>query len=251
MKGAQSQPVALGCILVCAAVALGSQKPLFLPPVDEAKQDVSFARFREELRAAVKRRDVKYVLASTLPNLVYAYKYGELEGREALASDLPDDQDRLPRISPTWTLLERALDLGGAFSTTHGAQYGRREFCAPYYYATLPQAHKLPSDLLGLVEGNPPVVILGRNVPVRANSEPTSAVIGRLSYQVVPFVGNANEQVVSVLLRRDTTGWVERRLAGVIEQDYHACFARVDGNWRMSVFAPGEPPMPPPGKHVE
>jgi hypothetical protein len=37
-----------------------------------------------------------------------------------------------------WASIERPLLLGGAFTTTRGAVHGRREFCAPYPYASFP-----------------------------------------------------------------------------------------------------------------
>src|SRR5687768_17495706 len=50
-------------LFVIFAVSVAAAQERFVMPVDEAKQDASFAAFRAELIAAVERRDAKYVLS--------------------------------------------------------------------------------------------------------------------------------------------------------------------------------------------
>jgi len=112
-----------------------------------------------------------------------------------------------------------------------------RIFGTRNYYAKLPALNVLPSRLIN--EGVAPVVILGRDVPARERPDPTSRVIAKLSYDVVRHSGPIDLEIVGIELSGGRQAYVERRYAGVVEDDFHACFAHLDGNWRLTVLARG------------
>jgi hypothetical protein len=138
-----------------------------LPPVDEAELDSTLKSFRDELVAAIGRRDAKVIIDSVDPTMKSGLSTLQVELRRSL--DSPRHAD--------WRFLERVLTLGGSFTTTRGAQAGRREFCAPYTYSTYPRP--VPPDLAG--EQDPWVIIYPR-IALRTEPKMTAAV----------FVGSGN-----------------------------------------------------------
>jgi hypothetical protein len=235
-------------LLVLLTGVVPGQKREYFPPVDEASQEPSLLAFRDGFKSAIHAHDVEAVLSSATPDLIYGLAESRLSGRADFASDLR--ANRFLQYSgrdDIWRRLANAVERGGAFSTTHGAVQGRREFCTPYYYGKLPSMNVMPPHLDN--EGAAPVVITGRDVAVRENFDGTSRVIARLSHELVRFGGPITEEAVSVELANGASGVVDRRYAGVVGRDYHACFARIDGDWRLTAFAPGAPhgvPVPDP-----
>ena len=120
----------VGCLAGAAETPPGgATSPRFpLLPVDEATHDNSLLKFRAELIAAVKRRDVEGVMRNVDANVDRSRDKDALRGR--LSWNGGDN--------PSWAHLESALALGGSFTTTRGRVEQRREFCAPYTYSTYP-----------------------------------------------------------------------------------------------------------------
>jgi hypothetical protein len=103
----------------------------------------------------------------------------------ALRADLTMNPPALsgPYHSDVRADLLRALALGGAFTTDHGAQDGRREFCAPYAYSSYP---RLPGDLQDATGDGLAWPVLGTNVAVRDQPSIKARIIARLDYNLVP-----------------------------------------------------------------
>lgn len=94
-----------------------SQKPAYadkLYPVDEAKQDSSFKVFREQLLAAIKKRDSKLILNSLTPDVLASY--GGCEGVKCFSQFWKLNQPN----SQLWATLSKVLSLGGSFQTFAG-----------------------------------------------------------------------------------------------------------------------------------
>jgi hypothetical protein len=201
---------------------------LRLPPVDEAKTDPTLLDFRNRLAAALKSGDVGSVLSFMEKNVRLEI---EPHWRRIPANRLVIDSDS------EWVALRRLLALGGSFTTTRGAVAGRQEFCAPYVYSAFP-ARPLPESIEGEVD---PWVILGEKVPVYSERKATARVMLYLSYAIVRTGGGLLGP------ERDGTFWAPLHLPDdregfvISEQirspsDYHACFAKLDGAWRMTAF---------------
>jgi hypothetical protein len=95
-----------------------------MPPVDEGELDPDLKAFRQAFVEAVAARNATAVLDATAPEL-RPHLSGLALPREAFVGG---------RLDADWGRLEKLLALGGSFTTTRGAQVGRREFCAPYTY---------------------------------------------------------------------------------------------------------------------
>lgn len=211
-------------LLLCCAGLSGEQaKPssyaFKLAPVDEGTGDPEFARFRERLLRAIRDRDTSFLVASSL---------------QVIHQPLPSSE---------WTELERMLSLGGTFTTTRGAERGRREFCAPYTYSAYPAPINVIAERLpGHDESNEsdPWVILGDRVPVLERPSKSARVLRYLSHDLV-FTSAEAPGSPPVLWREifidgDRKGWVSAEMIRK-PSDYHVCFAYVDGRWRLTQFS--------------
>lgn len=141
-------------------------------PVDEAAQDPNFLAFRNNLLAAVSRRDVDAVVAAAVEDIKLSFGggYGRTQFRQQLTAD--DNGDG----GSYWEEMEWALKLGGVFDDAHG-----RQFCTPYISCSGPHqcAACDPFETL---------VAVSSRAPVYAAADATAPVIARLSYEVVTLV---------------------------------------------------------------
>lgn len=191
-------------------------------PVDEAPQDEEFFRFRQRLSA---------VLDS-----------GNLEAITPMFSEDVRATGRTSLSAADAAELRSVLRLGGSFTTTRGAQPGRREFCAPYAYSEYPPTHTVPEDLLNVVEDGFVWVVLGTGVRVRGRPSIVAPIVGTLHYDLVPVQDlDANDESGAsyvwqlVLLSDGRIGYVESSLL-FGDRNKHVCFANIGGQWRIAEF---------------
>lgn len=211
-----------------AAVAIGivsltienfAGQRIRLPPVDEASSDSALKRTRDELLQAVRGRDVEGVMRRVHPDFMLdgQRKYPINRLRDTLVTGRPWHLD-----SSLWAVLERILSAGGAFTTTRGLELKRREFCAPYTFATLPRI--VPAVLNSEVS---PWVVTIDQAPLYRTPSSNGAVIATLSYDLVKagsYLAPDGRLWYTVTLGDGRTGFVD---PGVLRdpEDYHACFA--------------------------
>ena len=102
--------LALGAILLAATPLRAATLPATLPPVDQCKGDTGFAKFRNNLRQMVARKDKKALLAMLSPRVIV--NFGGGTGSKAFLDqwsfDEPDDPDGI------WATLTTMLALGCA-----------------------------------------------------------------------------------------------------------------------------------------
>jgi hypothetical protein len=206
-----------------------------LLPIEEAARDPDLDRLLRGLRAAVKARNVPFVLETSDLLLQRQFRSGL-----ALPRNPADGVE-----DPEWRELDKVLALGGAFTLTRGAQQGRREYCAPYVYARYPERpelNKIRERLAGRDENNEddPWVVIADQVPAYERPMTDAKIVMNLSYDLILVNQSQAFGVPPTLWRQVFTpsgrlGWV------VAEQvrdpnDYHACFARESTTWKMVAF---------------
>jgi hypothetical protein len=217
--------VMLGLLFAAAPSGVHQRIRYPLLPLDEGVSDRSFNAFCEQFRSEVRNRNLNAVLASVEPRL-------KPEMQTVLLGGLPG--------APGWEAMSRALALGGSFTTTRGAERGRREFCAPYTYSAYPDV--IPNSLVGELD---PWVIIGAHVPVRARPRSDSPALIYLDHELVSVNGLESPGIppplwFGVVVERHE-GWVS---ADSIRnpEDYHVCFADSGSNWVLSTFRKGPSP---------
>src|SRR5690242_9805219 len=134
-------------------------QPVRLLPVDQAATQPDFFTFRARLQAAIARRDEAGVLAAADTGI--RTSFGDDDGIATLRAKLRDPQGAV------WADLAAALALGGTFQSPDS-------FVAPYVFAAWPVG--FDSFECGAV--------IGDRVRVRASTQPGSAVMATVSYEI-------------------------------------------------------------------
>ena len=208
----------LTCLLAAVlGLAPVQEFPPRLLPIDQAKLNPSFAKFRRELLAAAKAGDIETVLSAVTSNIQVG-STEENRGVAALRRDWQIDASPHRFLAELVTI----LSLGGAFTD------GR--FCAPYVSARFP--------LDPLEYG----AIVTNDVALYAQPDTKSAVLTRLSYNIVtPDHGDIHPR----------RGWIKIRTftnqVGYVPADSfrspldtEACFMKTGGKWMMISFMSGD-----------
>jgi hypothetical protein len=190
-----------------------------LTPVDEATSDPSLVAFRDELLAAVRKRDADAVVALADPKIRTSFGGG---------GGAADFKRNLAQKS-VWEDFELLLTQGGTFV---GEGPGR-SFWAPYVYSAWPDAHDAFASL----------AVTGENVPLYEKADKSSPVIATLSYDIVQRAGDVGRDVgewQNVKTADGHTGWVEARSVRS-PVGYRAGFLKnKDGKWQINALVAGD-----------
>lgn len=184
--------------------------------VDEAATIESLAQFREELRAAVKMRDVE----GLRPLVTQDIEVWESQAVLGRGFDAFVDYFKFGDPSNSvWDELDRILSLGGVMDS-------RGAFCAPYFTCPTPPAWE-PDEVL----------VLGTDVPAHAQPDGTSPVVERLSCDVLKIVpledlgGGMRPGWEGVQLGRGKVAFVESRFLEM--PGLYLRIAQRDGKWML------------------
>jgi len=213
---------------VAFAVSVAAAQERFVLPVDEAKQDPSFAAFRAELIAAVERRDAKYVSSIVDRDMINGFD----------SSGGPREFERVWKLnsadSKFWETFLPVIKNGGRFVT----ERRRRVFFAPYTFDGFPKD-------LDTFEYH---AIFGANVNLREKPQRDAPVAAVLSYNVVK---TDPEQSVKIAGKENEFDWMNVETLGGQKGfvkaefvrgpiDYRAGFEKIRGKWKMNVFIAGD-----------
>jgi hypothetical protein len=214
-------------VLVFAAFAalltIGFAVPaaeLKLQPVDEAGEDPAFLAFRDDLLAAVRRRDLEAVVAVASEDIKLSF--GGSYGRETFREWLVED-DTGSGVS-YWQELERAISLGGIFE-------GPESFCTPYIFCL---------EVPGCDTCDPYETLIATSdrAAVYAAPDRNAAVVAHLSFSVVRALDDGFPWR-KIALPGGGTGYVTApEFRSPI--DYRARFEKRAGRWLMTLFIAGD-----------
>jgi hypothetical protein len=193
---------------------------LKLYPVDEAAQDPAFLAFRDDLLAAIRRRDLEAVVAVASDDIKLSF--GGSYGRQTFREWLVEDDTGLG--TSYWVELERAIGLGGVFE-------GPESFCTPYVFC-------LDIPDCDICDPHETLVAVNDRAPVYGAPDRTSEVVATLSYSVVRTLDHGHPWQ-RIALPGGGTGFVTApEFRSPI--DYRARFEKRDGRWQMIVFIAGD-----------
>lgn len=211
----------LAVMLVAGSLGPTAAQARKLYPVDEAGKDPSFQAFRRRLVAALRRGDRTFVLGVVDPKIEWSF--GDGPGIQGFRKAWKLDEAGSVGWNSLRDTLLSTLALGGSFD--------KGEFCAPYVFS------RWPADLDSFEHA----AVLGRQVAVRSGPSATAPILTRLTHDIVkiPPPGKGDAAWVKIITPGGRRGYVAARdLRG--PTDYRACFKRVKGNWRMTVFVAGD-----------
>ncbi len=222
--------------ILCALISIlafsngaAAQQERQVTPVDEAKNDASFLAFREKFIAAVKKKDVKFLLA-TLDRDVKG-SFGGDDGIQDFKKLWKLDR---PNTSQLWNELLKVLNNGGTFSKESNA----KEFCAPYSFTLF------PADLDAFEHQ----MIFGNNVNLREKPDTKSPVVAQLSYNIVKVdydksIKKPKSENDYNWLKIETLGGKKGFVSAEFVRspiDFRACFEKKNGKWLMTFFLAGD-----------
>ena len=215
-------------VVITAFVSLAPAQSRKLYPADKAAEDATFAKFRRELRAAVKRRDKEFIIGILDPRIQNSF------GGDGGIEEFKKMWKLAEPNSELWNELETVLSMGGSFTVVDG----KRNFVAPYVTSLWPE----DMDVFEYVAA------IGQNVRVRSLPGLKAPVIATLSYDIVKLAPQTLEE-----LERRTDGYTWRKVVapngktGYVAEnyvrgsaDYRAYFERKNGRWVMTAFISGD-----------
>jgi hypothetical protein len=193
--------------------------------VDEANQDGSFAKYREQLIWAIESKSEKDLLPMLDSNIRLSF------GGSGGLADFKKMWKPQDKNSPLWPKLEWVVRHGGSFRGT-GAN---RMFWAPYVYSNWPENGPEPFEYGAIV---------GSKVQVLETSKKSSKPIATLDHHFVKVIdgGHLKEKspaFVKIQTPSGKTGYV--RSSEIRSQlDYRAGFDKRSGKWKMTAFIAGD-----------
>lgn len=181
-----------------------------LLPVDEAPKDPSLVAFRNELLAAVRRRDVEAVVTLSDPKIRTSFGDG-------------GGADELRRMLQEAAVIEDLEEL-----LTQGGKFQGESFWAPYVYSAWPDSHDAFQFL----------AVTGENIPLRDSPDANARAIATLSHDIVERVED-KKPWLQIKTADGHTGWVE---ASAVRSPvgYRAGFLKMNGSWKMNALVAGD-----------
>ncbi len=151
------------------------------PPVNEVSKDPTLEKFVNDLKQVISQKDKS--------KLIYMLDHevsGGLEGSGV--KDFIENWNLDKDSTVMWAYMSRAIELGGAFSHDSLDKTGKYQFVFPYTYNLNLGPEGDYEDL---------AVITGKNVNLRKSPDAKSPVTGQLTYDVVWFVTDKDENFVT------------------------------------------------------
>jgi hypothetical protein len=200
-----------------------------LYPVDEGPRDPSFLAFRNQLIAAAKRRDQRFLLSHLDPQvLVSPLAVLSKNGYGRGIKDFKREYQLEDPKSRFWEDLISILSMGGSFKRGEAPYEGLapagREFIAPYVRSAWPVRRYPDTERYA--------AIIERDVPVRRRPDRKAPVVAVLSYDIVK-TGEGNDYWLKITIPRGKQGYVETDEVGYAA-DTEAHFAKKHGKWVMT-----------------
>jgi hypothetical protein len=186
-------------------------------PLDEAVRNPEFFVFRARLQRAVAARDTAAIMRIVSPDILNSF--GGDGGREEFRQSW---QLHSPDRSELWEVLGFVLALGGRFDSD-------TSFYAPYsMHATN-------------IDGFEALIVLGRNVLVRAEPRGNSPIVDTVSYEAVTRwrEKSGTDRWEPVRTSKGRTGWVAQEYVRS-PITYRAGFIRQQGRWLLRALVAGD-----------
>lgn len=210
---------------------------------DEVKNS-AFAPFRDRARQAIKRRDLEF-LKSVVPK-------GEISLGFGAPIPLEDYLKSEGSTAPLWSILEKAIS-GPCSLTNVESEQDADGFVCSNAAGELEKQYPPPKGTQGIGHLLDKVIIEGENVNVRAQPNANSAIVARLSNEVVKLDRKTFEQRYSdpkegydpikswmpIILPNGKPGFVSSQYARQ-PLEYRVIFAKINGQWQLTGIPGGD-----------
>jgi len=188
-------------------------------PVDQASSDKSLREFRNNLLAALARKDVHAISGMLAPNVGYAAGGGA--GLQAFA----DNWNIKDKNSIFWKDLPDCLKHGGYFDKNEEG----RVFHAPYYRFYFDDETANDEDLRAVVKE--------KDVPMYAKADRTSKIVRTCGYDLLDVTqDNPDGPWTSVrTLNHNVKGWIESKYLRFASDNFVE-LKKLHGTWRIVFY---------------
>jgi hypothetical protein len=189
-----------------------------LCPIDEGAHDPSFATYRQQLIAAIDKRNAAELLPLADDHIRTTFGGGG--DRAAFERQLQKSE------SPLWNELSQAVRLGGSFKGPAGTD---RSFWAPYVYANWPEE----------IDAFTHVAAIRADVALRDHPSADGEVLRSLDWSILEVIDSKDPAWRHVRTSDKTSGWVS---ASDVRSPigYRAGFNQIAGQWKMTAFVAGD-----------
>jgi hypothetical protein len=202
----------------------------YVKPVDQADSNPSFAAFRTNLIAAVKRKDAKYVLSIVDPKI--RINFGDGGG----IIQFKKEWKNLSPTSAFWGEFLPVVSNGGMFSKEAYEKDGM--FWAPYTFDAFPPE----------LDATEYSAIFGKDVNLRSAARTDAPIVTTLSYNIVKIDRDSSipvprEEGSYLWYKVETLGGLKGFVKAEYVRspiDYRACFEKKRGKWVMTAFVAGD-----------
>ncbi len=193
-----------------------------LYPVDEAPLDTAFFVFREQLKKAVKEKNIFFLMDAIDENIVLD---NQISGIGSFAQKWELTSESATLQSPLWPVLDKLLEGGGVFDDF------KISFHGPYISATYP--NDSPPRQAG--------VISGAGVRMRSAPSLNSKILKNLSHDLIDILETTSEETT---INEETFPWIKiktkENLEGYVWGKFvekpinqEIIFKRVKNQWKI------------------
>ena len=215
----------LGAVVLVFLFSAQAAEPVRrLQPADEGTRNESFAKFRENLKRVIVRKDARSLMRIVAVDIQNSF--GGDNGAANFRKMWKPQQTK----SDVWKVLALVLDMGGTFDK-------KGAFEAPYVFSTF------PADL----DGFESVVVTKKGAVMRSEPKSDASVVRELDYDILTLTKGSKK------LQHEASpdDWVEVKDAagkvGFVLQrevrspiDFRAAFVKRKGSWRMTDLVVGD-----------
>ena len=167
--------LAIVLLYLIAPLAIASEINERVRPFDEASQDASFLKFRNDLKAVIARTDTAALMKIVAPDIKNGFG-GDDGAAKFRKMWRPEDAK-----SPLWRALSLVVDQGGNFDS-------KTTFSAPYAFSAF------PSD----VDGVTTVVVTQEGAVMRTKPKADAAVVRTLDHDILTVVSTTPRKLNKV-----------------------------------------------------
>lgn len=216
-------------------------------PYNESGQNPDFQAFYDELLAAVRKKDYKFLIEHVDDQIIYDYKINENDkvvfhrGKKGFEEDWQLDNNQINDF--LWEELERIILTGGIFKDKE-----KTIFEAPHFRRELISIERdLNSQLPSESDYIEITVPIKGSVNVYKEPDINSEIIGNLSYDIVLLIDHGFEQETeeylyyfyNIITPSGEEGYVID-LDMNTTYDYHIGITYKDENWKITEFYSGD-----------
>lgn len=228
-------------------LSYGQKTEFKIYPVDESRQDSTLYKFVEILKEVIMNKDTSKLYNMLDENIISSFG-GGIYGKQGFIETWELEK---PDSSLVWGLMKRIVDMGGVFEEGGVTESTQDSISFRFPYAT--------SRLLEPIYNKKPdydpdphttVLCIKDNIPVYKSPNKKSAVVGKLSYDIltmdydktVKHIANKSagdwKWLYVSSIDESINGWILNNDDIYFTEDYSLIIEKIKGEYKITGFFP-------------